>query len=143
MRWLLTVAMLIVGGILAASSLIVARKPNAQELIDKLTPYQGWIGIALFIGGIVDTIFLIRYIGGMFQASVLLSLFYIVAVPTELLIGFMLGFGLITKYALSKNETAMAKGQSIRAKLAPIQGILGLISIAVGVIYFVLCLIYF
>ena len=34
----------IAGGILAASALIIARKPNAKELIDKLTPYQGWIG---------------------------------------------------------------------------------------------------
>jgi hypothetical protein len=141
MRWLLTVAMLIVGGILASSSLIVARKPNAKELIDKLTPYQGWIGIALFLGGIVDTFFLIRYIGAMFQASFLLSIFYIIAVPTELLIGFLLGFGLITKYALSKNETALAKGQAMRAKLAPIQGILGILAIIVGVIYFVLCII--
>jgi hypothetical protein len=141
MRWLLTVGMLIVGGILAASSLIVAKKPNAQELIDKLTPYQGWIGIALFLGGIVDTIFLIRYIGVMFQVSVLQSIFYIVAVPTELLVGFLLGFGLITKYALSKSEKAMEKGQAIRAKLAPVQGFIGLLAIAVGIIYAVLCII--
>ncbi len=35
----------IAGGILAASALIIARKPNAKQLIDKLTPYQGWIGV--------------------------------------------------------------------------------------------------
>jgi len=116
----------------------VAKKPNAQELIDKLTPYQGWIGIALFLGGIWDTISLIQVIGLLLKASPLLGIFYIVAVPTELLIGFLLGFGLITKYALSKNQTALEKGQAMRAKLAPVQGILGLLSIAVGLIYAVL-----
>ena len=37
----------IAGGLLAASNLIIARKPNAKDLIDKLTPYQGWIGIVM------------------------------------------------------------------------------------------------
>jgi hypothetical protein len=30
-------------GILGASNLIIARKPDAKELIAKLAPYQGWI----------------------------------------------------------------------------------------------------
>ena len=139
--WLVTVAMLVAGGLLAASSLIIARKPDAKQLIDKLTPYQGWIGIVLFFWGIYDTINLIRFIGPLFQASLVRAIFFLVAVPTELLLGFLLGFGLITKYALSKNETAMAKGQAIRAKLAPIQGILGIVGIIVGLIYLVLCVI--
>jgi len=133
--------MLVAGGILASASLIVAKKPNAKELIDKLTPYQGWIGIVLFFWGIYDTINLIRIIGVLFKGSVLLAIFVIVAVPTELLVGFLLGFGLITKYALSKNQTAMEKGQAMRAKLAPVQGILGLIAIVVGIVYALLYII--
>lgn len=139
--WIYTVFALVVGGILAASSLIIARKPNAKELIDKLTPYQGWIGIGLFFGGLYDSFRLITSLGSLFKGPILLAVFYIVAVPTELLIGFMLGFGLITKYALSKNETAMEKGQAIRAKLAPIQGILGILGIVVGLAYLVLSII--
>ena len=42
---MLSAIIAILGGILAASSLIIAKKPNAKELIDKLTPYQGWIGL--------------------------------------------------------------------------------------------------
>jgi hypothetical protein len=38
-------------GILAASAYIVARRPDARQLIDKLTPYQGWIGFVLFFWG--------------------------------------------------------------------------------------------
>ena len=42
----------IIGGLIAASSLIVAKKPNAQELLDKLTPFQGWIGVVLTFYGV-------------------------------------------------------------------------------------------
>ena len=36
---------LILGGILAVSALLVAQKPNAQQMIDKLVPFQAIIGI--------------------------------------------------------------------------------------------------
>ena len=49
---MLSAIIAIIGGIIAASSLIVAKKPNAQELIDKLTPYQGWIGVVLTFWGV-------------------------------------------------------------------------------------------
>ncbi len=45
--WIITVVILLAGGLLGAANLIVAKKPNAKELIDKLTPYQGWIGVVL------------------------------------------------------------------------------------------------
>ncbi|PID38850.1 MAG: hypothetical protein CSA65_08435 [Proteobacteria bacterium] len=128
---------LIIAGILAASSLIVARKPNAQEYIDKLTPYQGWLGVGLFVWGIVDLIRLFGYIGLLFKVKFLLAVFLLVAVPIEILLGFILGFGLITKYALSKNETAMEKGRAIRKKLAPLQGVIGIAGIIVGLLVIV------
>ena len=46
----------IIGGILAASGFIIKRSPNAQQLIDKLTPYQGWIGIVMFGWGVWETL---------------------------------------------------------------------------------------
>src|SRR3954469_15336276 len=42
---------LVVLGILGASSLIIARKPDAKELIAKLAPFQGWIGAVSALGG--------------------------------------------------------------------------------------------
>ena len=50
-------------------------------------------------------------------------------------IGFLLAFGLISKYALSKNQAAMAKGQAIRTKLVKIQAPLGLFAIVMGLLY--------
>jgi len=129
---LLTIA----GGILAASALIIARKPNAKDLIDKLTPYQGWIGIVLFFWGVWDVLNCVRFIGLLSQRP-LLWIFALACAAADLLVGFLLGFGLITKYALGKNAAAQARGQQIRAKLAGYQGVFGLFAIVMGTLYIV------
>ncbi|MBW2276982.1 MAG: hypothetical protein JRF63_05780 [Deltaproteobacteria bacterium] len=126
---------MIVAGILAAAGLIVSKKPEAKDLIDKLTPYQGWIGIVLFFWGIFD---IINAIGVLAWAGFVFFLIYLIVAILELLLGFLLGFGLITKFALSKNDEAKAKGQMIRGKLAPFQGILGFLAIAMAIVFIVL-----
>jgi len=96
----------IIGGIIAASSLIVAKKPNAQELLDKLTPFQGWIGVILLIWSIQGILASIRF-------------FSIIGLATSaimFIVGFLLAYGLLSKYLLEKNETAKEKGQQLRAK---------------------------
>jgi hypothetical protein len=42
----------IIGGLIAASGLIIARRPDAQEWLDKVTPYQGCLGLGLFSWGL-------------------------------------------------------------------------------------------
>lgn len=126
----------IAGGILAASSLIIARKPNAKDLIDKLTPYQGWIGLVMFFWGVWDTLGAVRMMS-LLSVRPLLWIFWLSTSVIDLIVGFLLGFGLITKYALGKSPQAMARGQQIRAKLAGYQGTFGLLAIAAGVLYLV------
>ena len=114
----------IIGGIIAASSLIVAKKPNAQELLDKLTPYQGWIGVVLLIWSIQGIIASIRF-------------FSIIGLATSavmFIVGFLLSYALISKYLLEKNETAKEKGQQLRAKLVKYQVPVGVILIVLGVL---------
>jgi hypothetical protein len=124
------------GGILAASNLIIARKPNAKELIDKLTPYTGWIGIVMFFWGIWGTFDCLRFIS-LISVAPLLWTFALASAVADLLVGFLLGFGLITKYALGKNAAAQIRGQQLRAKLANYQGGFGLLAIVMGVLYLV------
>lgn len=50
----------------------------------------------------------------------------------EAVLGFILGYGMISKYLLGRNEEAKKKGEELLAKLAPIQGKLGLAGVAVG-----------
>src|SRR5258708_30504042 len=102
----------IAGGLLAASALIIARKPNAKDLIDKLTPYQGWIGLVLFGWGVWDTLFIVRNLGGLTHTPMYLFLNIAVTV-TDLVVGVLLGFGLITKDALHQRPGALARGPPI------------------------------
>ncbi|HUJ61506.1 MAG TPA: hypothetical protein VLX92_23535 [Kofleriaceae bacterium] len=126
----------IAGGILAASALIIARKPNAKQLIDKLTPYQGWIGIVMFVWGIWEVLGCVRGLS-LLSVRPLFWVFWLLVGAADLLVGFLLGFGLITKYTLSKSPAAQAKGQELRVKLAGYQGVLGLFAMVMGTTYIV------
>ncbi|WP_445722065.1 hypothetical protein [Flavobacterium sp.] len=123
---------LIILGLLAAPSLLLSKKPDAKELLDKITPYQGWIGLLFCFWGVWGVIQAVLNIG-------ILSTFpiwwvtWLASSATEAVLGFILGYGMINKVLLSKNEEAKAKGQQILAKLAPIQGKLGLAGIAIGI----------
>ena len=124
----------IAGGILAASALIVAKKPNAKELIDKLTPYTGWIGVVMFIWGIWGVINILRFLGVLTHAPVVFALALGLTL-SNLAVGFLLGFGLITKYTLTGSAVARARGENLRAKLVPYQATFGIIAIVMGVLY--------
>src|SRR6185295_20320841 len=106
----------------------IARKPNAKDLIDKLTPYQGWIGIVMFFWGVWGVLDCVRFMSLLSQRP-LFWLFWLASGVADLVVGFLLGFGLITRYALSKNAAAMARGQQLRSKLVGIQAPLGLLAI--------------
>ncbi len=120
----------ILGGILAISPVVIAKKPNAKELIDKITPYQGWIGIVLAfwgVWGIISSILGISNIGLAWAIGLGIAI-------VEFIVGFLLGYGLISQYLLEKNETAKAKGQELRLKLLKYQMPAGTILLILGVL---------
>ncbi len=123
--------LLIVLGLLAVPSLILAKKPDAKALFDKIAPYQGWIGLVFAFWGIWGIIGCIRII----DFISLIPIYWITALAVavvELALGFILGYGMIQKYALSKDEAAKAKGEQLLKKLLPLQGTLGIIAICLG-----------
>ena len=129
MIWGITLILL---SIIAVPSLILAKKPDAKELLEKVEPYQGWIGLAFCFWGIWGVISAVLNIGWLSEWPV----WWITLLAgnlIEAILGFMLGFGLINKFFLSNNEAAKAKANQLREKLAPKQGKLGLIGIAVGI----------
>ena len=124
---------LIVLSLIAVPSIILAKKPNAQELLDKITPYQGWIGLLFTFWGVYGVIFSgILGLGWMSSWPVYWITLLAVNIMQAVL-GFILGYGMISKYVFSKSEEAKKKGEQLLAKLAPIQGKLGLVGIGVGV----------
>ena len=117
-------------GVLGASSLIIARKPDAKELIGKLAPYQGWIGAVSALWGV------------WFVISSLLNLRWLAVAPIywitfladgvlQALLGILLGVGVMKTFI--KDAQAQAKMDQTVAKLAPYQGMLGIIAIGLGV----------
>ena len=119
--------LLILGGILAVSSLIVAKKPDAKELIDKLVPYQAMIGIALLAFGLVN---LIRSLGHLLDALRTLPGFVLVAmILTSIVLGFMFGMPQIAKWIPGEGG-AEQKGLELSKKLGPYQVVIGLVGLA-------------
>lgn len=130
---LLFALLLIVAGILAASALIIKNQPNARDLIAKLVPFQGIIGIILLLWALVLLLFnVLPNLGLLFQYVPLTALLLLLTLLVAIALGFLLGYGLIAQYALNKNAGAANSGEAARLKLAPIQGILGLLGIGLG-----------
>ncbi len=128
MIWGITLILL---SIIAVPSLILAKKPNAKELLEKIEPYQGWIGLVFCFWGIWGIITAILNIGWL-TTSTPWWITFLAGNIVSAVLGFMLGFGLINKYFLSKNEAAKAKAEELRAKIAPKQGKLGIFGIIIG-----------
>ena len=123
---------LIILGLLAVPSLLLSKKPNAKELFDKIAPYQGWIGCVFAIWGLWGIIDSILSIGWLTSMPIWWITYLLVAV-VEFGLGFILGYALIQKYALSKNEKGAEAGEKLLAKLLPLQGTLGIVAIALGI----------
>ena len=127
---LVTGVWLAVLGVLGASSLIIARKPDAKEMIAKLAPYQGWIGAVSALWGAWWTINAILNLGLLAHAPIA-WITWAATGAVMLLLGFLLGLGIMKTFV--KDPTANAKADQMKAKLAPYEGTLGLIAIGLGV----------
>ena len=127
----------IIGGLLAASSLIASKSQDAGEALKKLAPYQGIIGVIILALGLYYFLFyslpnigtLVKFTGGLFA---------IITQVLMVLVGFILAYGLIAEKLLSKNETAQEKGAEAAKKLTKIQVPLGIALAVCGVLALVL-----
>ncbi len=125
---------LFLGGVLAASGFITAKKPEAEEFIGKLRPYQGAVGVTLLVIGVL---FLLQ--GGLtggfrvMRFSSLLGLTMITTVVAELVLGFILGFGLIAEWIPGEGPFEK-KCFEIQAKLTAFQNPIGLVAIVASVL---------
>jgi hypothetical protein len=117
-------------GVLGASSIIVARKPDAKEIIAKLAPYQGWIGVVSAFWGIWGVIQSLLNLGTWLKWAPVLWLTWLADSLLLLALGFILGIG--TMKTFIKDPKANEKMDQTLHKLLPYQGTLGLIAIGVG-----------
>lgn len=131
------IILLFLGGILAISGLIVAKKPDAKQIIDKLVPFQALIGVGMLAVGVI----LMLKIGPVdtFKAAQAgmggLALFGLVI--AGIVLGFLFGMPQIAKW-LPGESSAEQKAMEVAQKLAGFQvliGGIGLAAAAVALLY--------
>jgi hypothetical protein len=132
------IAMLLFLGILGASSIIIKKKPEAKDLIDKMAKISGYVGAIAVLWGIWDAIDLVRTMG-MISLAPLIWFTALAHTLVFLGLGFIFGYGLINTYAIAKmSDDAKAKAEGMRAKLVGLQIPLGLLAIGLAVWWLVL-----
>ena len=129
------VIVLVLGGILAASALIVAQKPDAAKLIAKLAPYQTTIGIALIVLGIVNFVRLVPHLTEAFKFNLLLGAVELTICGASALLGVLFAMGPIMHF-FAGNATAERKALELHAKVAPYQLLIGLAGLLGAAFYF-------
>lgn len=133
--------MLVLFGCLAASSLILAKKPGARALFDKVTPYQAIIGLVFALCGVwgfIQCLVNIQWLRFIPVSWVVLLLASVV----EAALGFILGYAIISAHLLAQKKFTAEKGESLLRKIAPFQGKLGLAAIALGGVMIIVYIIY-
>ncbi len=123
--------LLIILSLLAVPGMM--KNEKGTELVEKIAPFQGWIGLVFAIWGIWDTISAILNMGWISEWPISWAIWLATGI-TEFALGFLLGYNLIVKYVFSKNEASKEKGEKIMAKLSPLQGKLGLAGIVIGIL---------
>lgn len=104
-------------GLLGAANMIIGRKPEAKAIIDKLAPFQGFIGIAGLVLGTFWTLDAI---------SVGWIVMIVMTVSTAVL-------GLIFGLDLIKSLTGSDALDALAEKVLPFKGILGMCALATGI----------
>lgn len=135
----------IVAALIALSSFIIAKQPQAKKLFDQLTPFQGFIGVGLLVWGVYDLYYwVIREWPGLRQSMFSMALDHdtvaavglIGYIASEILLGFLLGFGLIAKW-IPGESAAEQKGLEIQKKLLTFSLPIGIIGIVTAVLWLI------
>jgi len=124
----------ILGGILAISGLIIAKRPDAKQYIDRLTPYQALIGVAMVILGVIDFFRILPIITNIFKVNLLSAAAALGMIGVSIILGALFGMPQIAKM-IPGNSPAEQKATELMQKIAPYQVLLGLIGIASSIVF--------
>ena len=132
--WFRFVALPIIGGLFCLVGLIIAQKPNAKDLFDKVTPYKGFVGVAMLALGIWNAIDFLPDVGKMFDHH--LKLFAIAGIGVVFslcVVGFLLGIPQIASW-IPGESGAEKKGVELSKKLVKYEVPLGIIAVVSGIL---------
>lgn len=127
---------LIAGGLLAASAVIVARMPDAQYRLNRLMPFQGLIGLGMLVLGVMNLIRALSFVRYMRSVPVI-GASWLTVIGCSLLLGFLFSMPIIGRL-IPGNSSAEQKAAEIAAKISGIQILLGLLGIIAAVVLIVM-----
>ncbi len=116
-------------GVLAIPSLIIAKRPEAKDLIAKISPYQGWIGAISAVWGAWSVVQAVLHMGWIAHWPIYWATF-LAGGLLQVALGLLLGVGVLKQFI--KQPQAVEKLDMTIAKLAPKQATLGIAAIALG-----------
>ena len=126
---------LILGGILALSVLIVAKHPDAQSVVAKLTPWQTIIGIALIVLGVINFVKMVPHISGdAFVKNLIVVAADLVVCGGSVVLGAMLGMNQILEWIPSPQ--GKQKFYNLIQQVFVFQLLLGIVCLAGAVAHF-------
>jgi hypothetical protein len=117
-------------GTLGGSSFVIARRPGAEDLLDTLAPYQGWIGAVSALWGAYTLINQVVFRLGWMTEWPVRWWTMTANGAIMLVLGLLLGVGVLKSFR-STDEAEAALDATV-ARLSPYQVTLGLIGIGLG-----------
>ena len=134
----------IVASLVALSGFIIAKKPSAKDLFDKIQPYQGFLGVGLLAWGVYD---LYHHVistwvadksrwGIIMEIDKLAGISLLGYIICEILLGFMLGFGLIATW-IPGESGAEKKAVAIQKKLLAASLPIGAVGLVLAILWLI------
>ena len=133
--------LLTIAGALAVYPRIVQARPYFKQLLDKILPYQGVIGLVVLAWGLLWGLRLLGHMGTMMAYIPVLLIIDIVSCVDGVLLGLLLGYGIIAQYLLGNSAEALKHGENWRSKLSARQALLGWTGIGLGLVGFLMRLV--
>ena len=126
--YLIASLVLVLCGVLAASNVITATKPNTADLIAKIRPYQSALGVASLIFGILLLLEILVHLA-IFRIGDLVVALAVAGV--QIALGLLLGYAMISRWG---NAQTLRNVDEWRGKLVAYQVPLGFAGIVLGVL---------
>ena len=123
---------LFVLGCLAVPHLVISKYAGAEKILNKLRPFQGWIGFLSGLWGLYEIVWLLSALtflrGGV--RGIVYFLIILAAVLCQIVLGFILGIGIVKSFV--RDAQAQAKMEQLLDRVLPYQVMLGILAIVDG-----------
>ena len=123
----------ILGGVLAAAAMIIAKKPDAKQYIDKLAAYQALIGVGLVAVSLINFLRMLGTITDAFKVNLMWAAAFLAMIGSGVLLGALFGMPQIVKW-IPGESSAEQKAVELSRKVAPFQVLLGIIALVSSLI---------